>query len=54
MIRRGRKQEPNLNDKGLNRALEKKERLAEALRKNLKRRRIKNTSITANEKPTED
>lgn len=52
MVGRPIKQKPQMNYEGLVRAREREERLADALRKNLKRRRNQNPSITSKCKPT--
>ena len=52
MVKRTKQQKPGLSNKGLLRALEREEMLAVELRKNLKRRRVRNASIALNKKPT--
>ena len=47
-----KQQKPGLSNKGLLRALEREEMLAVELRKNLKRRRVRNVSMVSNKKPT--
>ena len=52
VAKRTKQQKPGLSNKGLLRALEREEMLAVELRKNLKRRRVRNASMTLNKKPT--
>ena len=52
MVGRPIKQKPQMNYEGLVRAREREERLSDALRKNLKRRRKQNPSITLKSKST--
>ena len=52
MVKRNKQQKPELSKKGLLRALEREEMLAVELRKNLKRRRVRNASMALNKKPT--
>ena len=52
VAKRIKQQKPGLSNKGLLRALEREEMLAVELRKNLKRRRVRNASMALNKKPT--
>jgi hypothetical protein len=52
VAKRTKQQKPGLSNKGLLRALEREEMLAVELRKNLKRRRVRNASMALNKKPT--
>jgi hypothetical protein len=52
VVKRTKQQKPGLSNKGLLRALEREEMLAVELRKNLKRRRVRNASMSLNKKPT--
>ncbi len=48
MIKSTKKRKPRLSEKGLKRNAEREGQLAEALRKNLKRRRERKASIASN------
>ena len=50
--KRTKQQKLGLSNKGLPRALEREKMLAVELRKNLKRRRVRNASMALNKKPT--
>ena len=52
MVKGTKQQKPGLGNKGLLRALEREEKLAVELRKNLKRRRVRGASMALNKKPT--
>ena len=52
VAKRTKQQKLGLSNKGLLRALEREEVLAVELRKNLKRRRVRTTSMALNKKPT--
>ena len=52
MVKKTKQQKSGLSNKGLVRALEREEALAVELRKNLKRRRVRSTSMALNKKPT--
>ena len=52
VAKRTKQQKPGLSNKGLLRASEREEALAVELRKNLKRRRVRSTSMALNNKPT--
>ena len=51
VVKRTKQQRPGLSNKGLLRTLEREELLAVELRKNLKRRRVRNASMASNKKP---
>ena len=52
MVQRTKQPKPKMSNQGLLRALEREEMLAVELRKNLKRRRVRNASMALNKKPT--
>ena len=52
MVKKSKQQKSGLSNNGLIRALEREEVLAVELRKNLKRRRVRNASMALNKKPT--